>query len=139
MRATRVTVFAVVALTGGLLVPAQPATGGDDLRAPTRTVKWAKLSSELAQVLRAQQSEGRGLVVARGLGLAVANGRIRVVVESRASRTVAVSVVVSSGGKVEATHANLVQAMIAPAGLAKLSSATAVAFVRAPRRAVMLG
>lgn len=134
-----VSVFVALVLTGCALTAAHAASRGDGFPRSAAGVKWGKLSSELAQVLRAERSEGRGLAVARRTGLTVVGGRVRVVVEARSSRAAAASVVVAVQGRVEASHADLVQALVAPAALARLSSATAVAYVRTPRRAAILG
>lgn len=126
-------VLVAVALGSALLVLGQAALAEGDTGSPRTTVKWAKLSSDLGQVVRAQRASGRGLATARATGLRVVGERIRVVVEARGARAAAVSAVLAAGGKVEAQHASLVQALVGPGALARLADSTAVAFVRAPR------
>ena len=135
-RARVVVVLASAVLVGGGLVAAQAAPGGDDVRAP-RPVKWAKLSSGLAAVVRAEQEGGRGLVVARQRGLSVKNGRLLVVAESRLGRARTTAAIRDVRGLVVAAHADLVQAYVAPAGLGPLSRSDAVAYLRTPIRPVI--
>ena len=112
---------------------ASPTPGSDPQPGPRVVAKWAKLASPLVAVLKAERASGRGLAVARANGLRVLRGRVRVVVETQGSRSVARRAIVAAGGEVEAVHANLVQALVAPAALAALTRPAAVVFVRAPR------
>jgi hypothetical protein len=124
------------ALVAALVVGAAgtaAAFGADQSRTP---VKQPKLSSELAQVLAAELQHGRGLAAARERGLQVVGNSIRVVVESNGTRVAVSSAVQSVGGRFEAWHAGLAQALVAPGALGRLSRAAAVAYVRAPHRLV---
>jgi len=127
-----------IVLAGGVLAVARAVSGDDGPRSP-QTVKWAKLSSSLAAVLRAELSGGRGLEVARASGLRVRDGRVLVVVEARRTRSAATAAVLAVRGRVVAAHANLVQALVAPRALGPLSRSTAVAFVRAPNAPALPG
>ena len=139
MTVRRVSALVAVVVAGSALAGAHAATNGDDLRVPPRPVKWAKLSSHLASVLRAQLDSGRGLAVARSSGLRVTNGRVLVVVEARAARSSAAAAVVAVRGRVVATHADLVQALVAPGALGALSRSDAVAYVRTPASPITQG
>ena len=129
----RSSVLVAVALASAWLLLEHSAIAEGDTGSPRTTVKWAKLSSDLGQVVRAQRTSRRGLATARAAGLRVVGDRIRVVVEARSSRAAAVSAVLATGGKVEAQHASLVQALVGPGALARLADSSAVAYVRAPR------
>ena len=118
---------------------ALPTSGGDVLPGSRGGAKWAKLSSPLVAVLKAERESGRGLAVARANGLRVLRGRVRVVVETLGSQSVARRAVVAAGGDVEAMHANLIQALVVPAALAALTRPSAVVYVRAPRAPVPVG
>lgn len=126
----------VVLLLGLVLVAAQTATSDDNVRAP-RPVKWAKLSSGLAAVARAERDGGRGLQVARANGMRIQDGRVLVVVEAQTTRSKAVAAVVAVRGVVVAAHAELVQAYVAPGALLRLTRAVAVAYVRTPRTPIL--
>lgn len=139
MNVRRIAALVAVIVAGSALAGAQAATNGDDLRVPPRPVKWAKLSSNLATVLRAQLESGRGLAVARSSGLRVANGRVLVVVEARGARSSAAAAVVAVRGRVVATYADLVQALVAPGALGALSRSAAVAYVRTPASPITPG
>lgn len=135
----RSSVLVAVALASAWLLLGHSAIAEGDTGSPRPTVKWAKLSSDLGQVVRAQRTSGRGLATARAAGLRVIGERIRVVVEARGTRAAAVSAVLATGGKVEAQHASLVQALVGPGVLARLADSSAVAYVRAPRTPVADG
>ena len=122
---------AVAAILVGV-ASALPARDNDQPGSPSAG-KWAKLSSPLVAVLRAEQTSGRGLAVARANGLRVVRGKVRVVVETRGSLSAARRAVRAAGAEVEAAHADLIQALVAPAALAALTRPSAVAYVRAPR------
>jgi hypothetical protein len=130
--------LAIGVLAGGALIAsAAVARSGDEIPPPPpRVVKQPKLSAELAQVLRAELENGRGLAVARAKGLQVVGGRIRVVVEARGTRSAVSAALRATGAKLEAWHAGLAQALVAPRMLGTLSRATAVAQVRRPQRVV---
>ena len=134
-----VALISVILLVGGALGTAVAATNDTRPRHPAIGVTWPKLSSELAQVLHAERARGRGLSVARAKGLSVVAGRVRVVVEVRTSPGVVRSAVLGAGGKIEASHANLVQVLVAPSALDRLSRMPAVRYVRAPHRLVFGG
>ncbi|HEX5583166.1 MAG TPA: hypothetical protein VFX08_05750 [Gaiella sp.] len=134
----RAAFLVAIVVAGGTLGTALAATNGPSPRPPTAAAKWGKLSSDLAQVLRAERRHGRGLAVARTSGLAVVGGRVRVVVVSRTSRRAVVSAVLGIGGKIEAEHATLVQALVPPGALARLTRAASVGYVRGPHRPVLL-
>lgn len=123
--------LAAVGAIGGAVAT---ATTGDSL--PRRGASWAKLSSDLAAVYRAQLDNKSGLAEARERRLVVREGRVRVVVQAVASPTGARRAVLAAGGTVEASHADLVQALVSPAALGPLSRASAVKYVRAPHMAV---
>lgn len=135
MARVRLAALVVILLVGGGLAAAYAATDGDGFRAP-RPVKWAKLSSPLATVLRAQLENGRGITVARSIGLRVADGRVLVVVETDGSRAAAIERVRALRGRVVATHADLVQALVPPGALGALSRSPSVSYVRTPRTPV---
>jgi hypothetical protein len=140
MRLTRVVLAAVVGVA--IAVSGAPiggaAEGNDELKRPLASPKSAKLASVLAQVVAVQDQTGKGAEKARSLGLEVRSGRVRVVVVAGGTRGAAVSAAVSAGGEVEATHADLVQALVPPAAIEGLSHSSAVAYVRAPLRPVAM-
>lgn len=137
MARARLAALVVILLVGGGLAAAYAGTSGDGLE--PRPVKWAKLSSPLARVLRAQLENGRGIAVARSIGLRVVDGRVLVVVESDGTRSAAIERVRALRGRVVATHADLVQALVPPGALGALSRSPAVSYVRAPRTPVAGG
>lgn len=118
----------VAALAGAL------PSAGDDVPTAPRAVKVPRLSSQLARVAEAERISGRGLAVARASGLYVTRGKVRVVAETRGSRREARQAVLAVGGEIEAVHADLVQALVAPGKLVALSRQSAVVYVRAPRK-----
>lgn len=120
------TAASVVASAAALLSP------GDDLPQAPKATKHPKLSAQLVAVVEAERS-GRGLAVARASGLHVERGRVRVVVETRGPRAAARRAVLAVGGVLEAAHADLVQALVAPGKLVALSKEPSVVYVRVPR------
>jgi hypothetical protein len=139
MKVNRRSAFPVAIVVAGAVLGSAGAESNIHAPRPRAAVAWTKLSSDLAQVLRAERGHGRGVAVARTSGLAVVGGRVRVVVVIRTSRRAVASAVLGLGGKVEAEHATLVQALVAPSALARLSRAAAVGYVRAPHRLVPAG
>lgn len=138
MARARLAAVVAILLVGGGLAAAYGATDGDGLRAP-RPVKWAKLSSPLATVLREQLENGRGLAVARSNGLRVVDGRVLVVVETDGTRTATIEKVRALRGRVVATYAGLVQAFVPPVALGALSRSPEISYLRAPRAPVADG
>ncbi|HEX5583165.1 S8 family serine peptidase [Gaiella sp.] len=124
---------ALAALAAGG-APAATGAAPGRLAPPPRSEKAGKLDSRLAQVLDAQRDAERGAPTARRLGLDVAGTRVRVVLEARGGIDAARSAAQAAGGEVEATYANLVQALVPPAALEGLSHSPAVAHVRPPHR-----
>ena len=135
MVGARTAALVAVVVGAGTLVAAHTATSRDSGTKPARA-EWAKLSSSLAAVLRAELSTGRGLETARTRGLRVQEGRVLVVVEGSGTRAAAAAAVRSTRGRIVAMHATLVQAFVAPGALRPLSRSTAVAYVRAPNAPV---
>ena len=132
----------VLAASAALLAAgaaASPTQSGDSLPGSRDAAKWAKLASPLVAVLKAERESGRGLAAARANGLRVLRGKVRVIVETGGSRPAARLAIVAAGGEVEAMHADLVQALIAPAALAALTRPSAVVYVRAPRVPLPIG
>ena len=139
MRLRSASIAAVlVAVATAIGAPAAIAATGDDSapRIPPRASKPAKLGSNLADVARAERQGGSGIAKARSLGLDVKGASVRVVVEASGSRAAAETAVRAAGGEIEATNANLVQALVPPAQLEGLSNA-GVGFVRPPHRPQM--
>jgi subtilisin family serine protease len=106
------------------------------LAAPPPSAASAKLASGLGEVAKAEREDGRGAEKARAIGLDVEAGRVRVVVEMRGGHADAVSAVAAAGGDVEASYANLVQALVPPGGLEQLASGTVVGYLRPPQRPI---
>jgi hypothetical protein len=127
-------VGAIALVATGVVV--STSAGGDQPSKPSSVVKWRKLSSVLARVLEAEQRSGHGLAVARSAGLRVQSGRIQVVVETQGARADAERAITRAGAVVVAAHANLVQALVRPGGLAALTRPAAVVLVRAPHSPV---
>ncbi len=104
------------------LPPTQSAAGG------------AILGSTLGRVFAASRAHGvpAALATARTQSLAVANGRVRVIIEpgSGGVRAAETAVVGATGGIVEAQADGLVQALVAPGALQRLASNPAVSAVR---------
>jgi Subtilase family/WD40-like Beta Propeller Repeat/RTX calcium-binding nonapeptide repeat (4 copies)/Domain of unknown function DUF11 len=93
------------------------------------------LDARLAQVAAAPQ----GVVRASALGLDVARGGVRVVLEPATGAADAAAAARAVGGTVEASAAGLVQAVVAPDRLEGLAEDARIARVRAPLRAVPAG
>ncbi len=94
-----------------------------------------ELDSRLAQVAAvAVRAEAAALRTARESGLPTANGRVRVVVEGSSAQ--GAEAVRAAGGDVVQRVGGLVEALVAPADLRRLSEAPGVSLVRAPYTAV---
>jgi uncharacterized repeat protein (TIGR01451 family) len=123
--------FAFVAIAAALAVPglAAAANGRDE---PARGSQPAKLDGALAAVARAATT-GRGVSTARAEGLAVAGGKVRVVVESLPTQESAVSTeIVAAGGFVETRAGRLLQAYVPPSSLPGLAAYRGASIVRRP-------
>lgn len=123
----------IVIAAAAAALGAGTACAGDGSRATMPRGTTPKLANQLATVARAERTSGTGLATARSLGLVVRSSRVRVVVLASGLRAAAVTAVVAVGGKVEAQHATLVQALVAPATLERLARANAVRYVRTPQ------
>jgi subtilisin family serine protease len=135
MKLLFVVAAALTALAAGTAVAAT-GPGHRQLAPIPGVVKAADLDSRLSQVFQSQRDAGRGGPTARGLGLDVVAGRVRVVIEARSGVGAARDAATAAGGEVEGTYANLVQALVPPASLAALSRSPAVAYLRAPHQPV---
>jgi subtilisin family serine protease len=135
MKRTGLAFIAALCAAAAVVGAAGASAGSSDRSAqrPPGFAKTAKLASTLAQVAAAERATGGGDAKARSLGLDVRAGKVVVVVSPRADRKAAESAVTAAHGEVEATHAGLVQALVAPAALESLARSAAVAYVRPPQ------
>jgi hypothetical protein len=126
----RVCGVAVVAVAASLAVSGIATASGRE--APVRGSQPARLDGTLTAVARAAAT-GRGITTARAEGLAVAGGKVRVVVESRPTQESAVATeIVAAGGFVEARAGQLLQAYVPPSSLPGLASYRGASIVRRP-------
>jgi hypothetical protein len=95
--------------------------------------KNPKADWQVAAVVDSVGSNGAAaaLVVARGNGMAVSGGGVRVIVEAT-DVSLAQASVAASGAAIEAKAGNLIQVLATPAELAALLDAPGIGYVRAP-------
>ncbi|MCC7371368.1 MAG: S8 family serine peptidase [Chloroflexi bacterium] len=113
----------------------RPKADRQPARQAAEASKHQRIDSALTQTIRASQAGGRAqaLESARVRGIAVRDGRVRVVVETAAGRPRAAKAAISGvGGKVEAEYATLLQALLPPSGIEQVAAEPAVRYVRTP-------
>jgi hypothetical protein len=123
--------------TGGSVTQAATSASAAriDEQAPAperRAAGSERMTSRLAEVAREEDQRGRGAEKARALGLVVRGGRVRVVAEAQGTRGDVHRAISAAGGAVEASYADLVQALVPPASLQTLAGSSAITQLRAP-------
>src|SRR5579871_2235674 len=100
---------------------------------PTAT---PKLGGALAQLSTAASARGAAaaLAAAHSAGAPTSQGRALVIVQPSKSVTAAETAIAAAGGTVDRAYGGLVQAYVAPGGLTRLASNSAVTDVQAPDR-----
>jgi hypothetical protein len=112
---------------------ASRSAGGPTLRVPHGS--FGALDSSLGRIWELQKTKGTtaALSAAAAAGLEVEQRRVKVIVTARPRQVSAVrSAIAASGGVVDRTVAELVQAFIPPAALSRLAGDDAVATVSEP-------
>ncbi len=130
------TIVAMVAASGAhgeSLPPTVPPLLAP-LQAP-HAAKAPEIDSGLARVasIAGRQGVPAALAAARADGLGVRSGLVHVIVEAGTGGTgAASSAITAAGGHVDASFANLVEALVPPAALTAVAGSPAVALVRPP-------
>jgi subtilisin family serine protease len=119
-------------------IAARGSIDGLDATTITAVEKNPKLDSQLLSVDSATLTGGvpAGLETASNQRLQVSGGQVRVVAMAAGDLGDATAAVGSVGGRVEATYADLVQALVPVGSLRELAALPAVRFVRPPARSM---